>query len=147
MCMWKLFLLLRRSKYHFMGLSWPTWRTEHLALLDVMRLDVAHWSSLCRSLYRTYRLAVPLKLVSPVNSLRVHLIPSFTSLIKMLKLVPILSPREHLWWSAANRTEFHSLWQFEPSHPASSSPSDLYTCQSHEQFLQENKTVKSIHKL
>lgn len=98
-----------------MGLSWPTWRTEHLALLDVMRLDMAHWSSLCRSLYRTYRLTVPLNLVSPVNSLRVHLIPSFTSLIKMLKLVPILSPREHLWWPAANWTEFHSLWQFEPS--------------------------------
>ncbi|KAK4828313.1 hypothetical protein QYF61_025325 [Mycteria americana] len=62
--------------------------TQHLALLNLTQLVLAHPSSLSRSLCRAFlpssRSTLPHNLVSSANLLRVHLIPSPRSLIKIL---------------------------------------------------------------
>ncbi|KAK4825193.1 hypothetical protein QYF61_025121 [Mycteria americana] len=62
--------------------------TQHLALLNLIQLALAHRSSLSRSLCRAFlpssRSTLPHNLVSSANLLRVHSIPSSRSLIKLL---------------------------------------------------------------
>ena len=71
-----------------MGLLWPKCRAWHLALLQLIQLALAHWSSLSRPLCRAFlplsRLTHLPDLVSSANLVRVPSIPLPRSLIKIL---------------------------------------------------------------
>ena len=80
--------------------SWfPTCKTLHLSFLNFIRFLLAHSSSLSRS---SCRVALPYKvstsalsLISLENFIRVHLVPSSRSLLKLLNSVrPSINPWE-----------------------------------------------------
>ena len=77
------------SQYSYLGLPRLKCNTLHLALLHLMTLSWAHFSSLSRSPSMVSLpyiiLTTPVSLMSSANLLRVHSIPQSKLLIKMLK--------------------------------------------------------------
>ena len=76
------------SLYLSLRLPYPRFRTLHLVLLNFMRYSWSHLTGLSRSLWLASLpssiLLTPVGLVSLANLLRVHSIPLFISLTKML---------------------------------------------------------------
>ena len=76
------------SLYYYGVLPQPRCRTLHLAWLNLVRFTQAYFSSFSRSLWMVSCPSgvstTPLRLVSSLNFLRVHLIPLSWSLMKIL---------------------------------------------------------------
>lgn len=81
-------VLFCQTSLHCVGLLRPWCSTQCLALPKAVQLDMAHWTSLSRSLCRAFlhssRSTCPPNLVSAAGLLRGHCIPSSRVLIKML---------------------------------------------------------------
>lgn len=86
------------SLYWCLGLCIPWYRTFHLLSLIFMEAQLAHFSGLLRFPWRVALLSiiltVPSKVVSSVDLLKVHSLPSSWSLKTLQNIGPSIDP----WW-------------------------------------------------